>query len=293
MLDFTPSPHAAFSEAFQALIDRSMEARQQAEPGRTYLGASRLGEECERKLAYEFHKAEKDEGKHFKGKTLRVFDMGHDGETRMAEYLRLAGFTLLTERPDGRQFGFAVGWDEAAQRYKISGHCDGIITGRERPAFPTELQQEAAALWAALYELHGMLFPALWENKALGNKSWQDTLKKGVKKSKPVYYAQMQLYMTYLEVGENPGLFTAVNRDTGEIYAELVPFDRAAAQEASDRGARVVSTVTPEEAPRVAREPTDFRCKFCDYADRCWKKQPAPVAPALGGWWNAGQETRA
>lgn len=266
-MDFTPSPHAAWSEAFQALIDRAMEAKQQAEPGRTYLGASRLGDECERKLAYEFHKTPKDADKHFKGRTLRIFDMGHDGETRLAEYLRLAGFTLLTERPDGRQFGFAVGWDEAAQRYKISGHCDGIITAG--PAAD-------------------MAFPCLWENKALGAKSWADTIKKGVKKSKPVYYAQMQLYMAYLDVGENPGLFTALNRDTGEIYAELVPFDQAAAQAASDRGARVVSTLKPEEAPRVAREATDFRCKFCDYADRCWE-QPAGaagVAP-VNQWWSA------
>lgn len=275
-MDFTPSPHAAFSEAFQALIDSAMEARQQAEPGRTYLGASRLGEECERKLAYEFHKAAKDAGKEFKGKTLRIFDMGHDGETRMAEYLRLAGFTLLTERPDGRQFGFAIGWDEANQRYKISGHCDGIITVAP----------------------NGMAVPALWENKALGGKSWKDTVAKGVKKSKPVYYAQMQLYMAYLEVGENPGLFTAVNRDTGEIYAELVPFDQAAAQAASDRGARVVSTVDPTEAPRVAREATDFRCKFCDYADRCWKPeamiqatQAAFPAAQQTGWWSSSQES--
>ncbi len=264
-MDFTPSPHAAFSEGFQALIDRAMEARQQAEPGRTYLGASRLGEECERKLAYEYHKAPKDADKHFKGKTLRIFDMGHDGETRMAEYLRLAGFTLLTERPDGRQFGFAVGWDEAAQRFKISGHCDGIITAGPDIAVP-----------------------ALWESKALGGKSWTDTVKKGVQKSKPVYYAQMQLYMAYLDVGKNPGLFTAINRDTGEIYAELVPFDQAAAQAASDRGARVVSTADPKEAPRVAREPTDFRCKFCDYADRCWEQAPVAAAPTSGGWWTGG-----
>lgn len=277
-MDFTPSPHAAFSEAFQALIDSAMEAKQQEEPGRTYLGASRLGEECERKLAYEYHKAPKDEGKHFHGKTLRIFDMGHDGETRMAEYLRLAGFTLLTERPDGRQFGFAVGWDEAAERFKISGHCDGIITAWNPVLADPKWNPPA---------IHPEMFPCLWENKALGAKSWTDTLKKGVKKSKPVYYAQMQLYMAYLEVGEHPGLFTAVNRDTGEIYAELVPFDQAAAQAASDRGARVVSTADPKEAPRVAREPTDFRCKFCDYADRCWEQAPVPAAPASGGWWSA------
>lgn len=275
MMDFAPqapSGREKFSAALQGLIDAAMEAKNQAQPPRTYLGASRLGEECERKLAYEYHRAPKDEGSEFKGKTLRVFDMGHDGETRMAEYLRLAGFELLTERPDGRQFGFAVGWDEIEQRYKISGHCDGIIT--------------AGPEWAPDGMEPLMQYPALWENKALGSKSWKDTVAKGVKQSKPVYYAQMQLYMAYLAVGEFPGLFTATNRDTGEIYSELVPFDAQAAQSASDRGARVVSTINPEEAPRITREATDFRCKFCDFAARCWAQPSVSnVAVSAAGWW--------
>lgn len=269
-MDFTPSPHAAFSAALQALMDAAMEAKQQAEPGRTYLGASRLGDECERKLAYEYHKAPKDEGRHFGGKTLRIFDMGHDGEERVAEYLRLAGFTLMTERPDGRQFGFAIGWDEANGRYRISGHCDGVIT-------------------AGPY--CGLAYPSLWENKALGNKSWNDTVKKGVKVSKPVYYAQMQLYMAYLDLAANPGLFTALNRDTGEIYSELVPFDPAAAQSASDRGARVVSTLTPDESPRIARDRTDFRCKWCDYALTCWGQSVTTDQQQPTGWFGNQEQT--
>ena len=273
MMNFAPSPHIRFSENFQAFIDAAMEARQQAEPPRTYLGASRLGDECERKLAYEFHHTAKDGGRHFQGKTLRIFDMGHDGETRLAAYLRLAGFTLLTERPDGNQFGFAIGWDDERQRYRISGHCDGVIT-----ATP---MLDDVAMFAT---------PSLWENKALGAKSWKDTVTKGVRSSKPVYHAQMQLYQAYLGLTEAPGLFTALNRDTGEIYAELVPFDAAAAQVASDRGVRVVSTLEPDEASRVAKDQTDYRCKFCDFTDTCWAQRDAvpdelPRA-AQAEWWS-------
>src|SRR3546814_3337560 len=47
-----------------------------------------------------------------------------------------------------------------------------------------------------------MLYPALWEMKALNNKSWNDTRCKGVEKSKPVYYVQMQTYMAYLGLGD-------------------------------------------------------------------------------------------
>src|SRR3546814_3781765 len=83
-----------------------------------------------------------------------------------------------------------------------------------------------------------MLYPALWEMKALNNKSWNDTRCKGVEKSKPVYYVQMQTYMAYLGLGDYPALFTALNKDTGEIYAELVPNVPAVAQRASDKGTR-------------------------------------------------------
>jgi hypothetical protein len=266
MLDFTPSPHAAFSDAFEAVIDAAMEAHNRQQAPRTYLGASRLGEECERKLGYEYHHHPKDEGRNFKGATLRIFDRGHDAETRMADYLRRAGFTVLTEKPNGGQFGFQTAWDEQMLIYRISGHCDGVIT-----AGPGV-----------------MAYPALWEMKALGDKGWKDTVKKGVKVSKPVYYAQMQLYMAYLGLTDNPGLFTALNGNDGRIYAELVPFDPAAAQAASDRGARVVSALTINELPRIGRDSTDFRCKFCDFAGACWaEKDPAPAAPGWATGWRA------
>lgn len=249
-MDFAPKPSAAFSANFEAIIDRAMEAKQQAETPRNYLGASRIGEDCLRKLGYEYAKAPKDEGREFKGKTLRVFKRGHNGEADMIDWMRLAGFTLVTEKADGGQIGFAIAWDEERGCYRIAGNCDGVIT-------------------AAPYDA-GLVCPSLWENKVLSDKSWNDTVKKGVRASKPVYFAQMQLYMAYLDLTANPGLFTALNGNTGEIYAEKVPFDREAAQRESDKGAKVVMASSPEELPRIAREPTDFRCKFCDYQNRCW-----------------------
>lgn len=269
MIDLQPSPHAAFSDAFEAVIDAGMEAINRAQAPREYLGASRLGEECERKLGYEYFHQPKDPDRNFKGSTLRIFDRGHDAETRMATYLRSAGFTVLTEKPHGGQFGFATGWSEDLGINRIAGHCDGVIT-----AGPPL-----------------MAYPALWEMKALGDKGWKDTVKKGVKLSKPVYYAQMQLYMAYLGLTEHPGLFTALNGNDGRIYAELVPFDAAAAQAASDRGARVVSALSADELPRVAKEPTDFRCKWCDYASSCWPKMVSEIPTSSPGWaasWGGG-----
>lgn len=263
MLDFTPKPAADFSAAFEALIDEAMMAAQQAEPKRGYLGASRVGEECLRKLAYEFHQTPKDEGREFNGRTLRIFKRGHTGEDNMAERLRLAGFEIVTHKQDGRQIGFATVWSEEKQCHLFSGHIDGVIT---------------KAPYAS-----GVVCPALWENKVLGDKGWKDLARKGVEVSKPVYYAQMQLYMAYLDLAEHPALFTAENANDGAIYAERVPFDAAAAQAASDKGVKVVQSRTPEELPRVAKVSTDYRCKFCDFAARCWD-EPAAAEPAAAPW---------
>lgn len=263
-MDFMPRPSAAFAACFEGIIDAAMQAENAAQPPRKYLGASRLGEECVRKLGYEFHQAPKDEGREFKGRTLRIFERGHTGEDNMARRLRLAGFKLVTHRPDGEQIGFGTGWDKERGCYAISGHLDGVIT-------------------AAPYE-SGIVCPALWENKVLGEKSFNDTVKKGVRASKPVYFAQMQLYMAYLDLAANPALFTAENGNTGEIYAEKVAFDRAAAQEASDRGVRVVTSANPEELPRVASKATDFRCRFCDYSKTCWNEPERPVVDYDPKW---------
>ena len=256
-MDFSPAKFEAFSDAFEVNLDAACQATNSKQTPRTYLGGSRLGIECERALGYEFHHVEKDAGREFSGKIIRVFDRGHDTEIRMVEYLRAAGFTLLDVRPDGKQFGFYTARDPATGNPRIAGHCDGIIT--------------AAPQW--FYDQGGKT-PCLWECKALNNKSWNDTKRKGVKTSKAVYYVQMHIYMAYLEITESPALFTAMNGDTGEVYAELVPFVALDAQAASDRGVRVVTAPNPESLPKIAKESTDFRCKFCDWSQRCWFSLP-------------------
>ena len=67
-------------------------------------------------------------------------------------------------------------------------------------------------------------------------------------------------------------LFTAINKDTAEIYHELVPFDGSLAQKMSDKGVRIIqATEAGELLPRISRESTHFECKMCSYADRCWR----------------------
>ena len=241
MIDFNSS--ASLSGRLQELVDQGLQGERDATPARAYLGASRLGASCERQLQYEYAQAPVDHGKGFSGRLLRIFERGHRTEDMVIRWLRLAGFNLKTEDTNGRQFGFSVAGG------RLRGHVDGVLVGGPE----------------------GFDFPALWENKCLGAKSWRDVEKRKLTASKPIYAAQIALYQSYLELHENPALFTAVNADTMEIYAELIPFDAGLAQRMSDRAARVITASEAGDLlPRSFTDSTHFECKFCAWADRCW-----------------------
>jgi len=229
-----------------ALIDAALIDRNRRQAPRDYLGGSRIGEPCARKLAYEYIHADVDIGKGFDGRTLRIFDAGHQFETLSIRWLRAAGFDLRTHRRDGEQFGFT------AANGRIRGHIDGVIVGGPDV---------------------GVDWPVLWEHKALNAKSWSDTVRRGVRLSKPVYYAQLQLYMAYMEL--ETALFTVLNKDSQELHHELVALDVVAAQALSDKAVEVIQAAELGELPpRIAASPDFYLCRWCPYARRCWGDRP-------------------
>jgi hypothetical protein len=245
MMDFNSS--SSLSGQITALVDLGMQRLRSEEMPRDYLGASRLGVSCARALQYEFAKAPVDPGRDHDGRLLRIFRRGHVTEDCMVDWLRAAGFDLRTRKANGDQFGFS------AAGGRLQGHIDGVIVGGPE----------------------GFTYPALWENKCLGSKSWRDLEKSGLAVAKPVYAAQVAIYQAYLELHEQPAIFTAVNADTMEIYTELVPFDAALAQRMSDRALTVISaTEAGELLPRAFHDPTHFECRMCAWQDRCWRNTP-------------------
>lgn len=241
MIDFNSS--SSTSGQISALIDIGMQRLREQQAEREYLGASRLGIACERALQFEYAKAPVDHGRALQGRMLRIFERGHVMEDCMVTWLKAAGFDLRTRKPNGEQFGFSVADG------LLRGHVDGVIVGGP----------------------DGFSYPALWECKALGHKSWTDLQKKGLAQSKPVYAAQVAIYQAYLELHEHPALFTALNADTMDIYAELVPFDAALAQRMSDRAVKVITaTEAGELLPRAFHDATHFECRMCNWQDRCW-----------------------
>ncbi|EME71024.1 hypothetical protein H261_05544 [Paramagnetospirillum caucaseum] len=241
---YSGTPVQATAAEINRLLDMALEAERQAQPPRTYLGASRIGEPCSRRLAFEMMAVPVDEGRGFDGQVLRIFDAGHVFETLSIRWLRAAGFDLRTERRDGGQFGFSVAGG------RIRGHIDGVIVAGPDVSLP---------------------WPALWEHKALNARSWEDLVKKGLKESKPLYWAQVQIYMAYLDVPVT--LFSALNKNTQELFHEPVRFDPTDAQALSDRAVAILRAVDAHELPpRIAANSDHWLCRFCDYAQRCWEQ---------------------
>jgi hypothetical protein len=250
-LDFNHRP--TLDAQISSLIDQALTRERASQTPRDYLGASRLGVACERALQYEYTHTPVDDGRDFSGRLLRIFEVGHTLEDLAIRWLRLAGFDLFTRKAQGGQFGFSVAGG------RIRGHVDGILN-----AGPADLGA------------FGMGYPAIWEFKTMNDKSWRDTVKQGVARSKPVYAAQVAVYQAYMEasvpgVSANPALFTAVNKDTQAIWCELLPFDGGLAQRMSDRAVKVITaTDSGESLPRFATTPTHVECKFCAWQQRCW-----------------------
>lgn len=261
-----------------ALIDRREEKR------RDYLGASRWGEPCVRRLAYEWHKVSTDNPDPMPARVVRIADMGHDAEIRVADYLRQCGLGVWTSSPrrNGEQWGFT------AADGRLAGHCDGIIPAFHKTTLGHNTNDPVfVTLHKLLREYLDEQLPLVWENKVMSDSIWRDVRRNGVAASKPVYWGQAQTYIAYLsddiekEFGSplKGALFTALNRDTGEILVELIKPDLEAAQILSDRALRVVDSETPEEMPRLAKDPSDWRCGMCPYRVRCHDLKPAKLVP--------------
>jgi len=245
------------SDQITHYIDNALQSEHQQETPRTYLGGSRLGVACERALQYEYLKTPAD--KPFSGRILRIFAAGHVFEALAIDWLRLAGFDLHTQTSTGGQYGFS------AADGRIKGHVDGILASG-----PSDLN---------------MTYPALWECKSAKNSVWNDLAKRGLTIANPIYAAQVALYQAYMEehipgISQNPALFMAINKDTAQLYCELIPFNGELAQRSSDKGVRILAACDANDwLPRIARDSSHFGCKFCSWRSRCWLSESTNEAP--------------
>jgi hypothetical protein len=221
-----------------ALYRRYVERK--ARENRNYVGMSELGDKCMRRVHYAYTGAPLPP---ITGEKLRQFEMGLEFERMVYEWLVAAGFQIKSRNSRGEQFEFSTAGG------RIRGHIDGVIVGG--PPVP------------------GLIYPALWENKALKHKYWNGIVKHGLWKAEPKYYGQCQEYMAYGQLANT--LFTTINKDTAEIFNLIVRLNMKDAQKYSDRGVAIVKSIDDRRAPpRISANKDFFVCKQCEFHNHCW-----------------------
>ena len=236
----------AVSKGVAARLDSWLIQKRRAEPRRDYLGASAFGHECDRAIQYEYAGFPRE--REMTPDTLRKIAFGHLTEAWAYQEFRDAGFALGQHNRLGILYSFSQ------MGGKFKGHPDGVFVRGP--------------------EIEGVGYPCLWEHKGVGSKTYKMVASKGLKKARPGYYTQLQLYMTYLELTDHPAIITFTNLDTGEQMHLPIPYDAEAAQKGSDRAVKIIKATDAEELlPRAFANSDHFVCKgMCDFAGRCWKR---------------------
>ncbi len=218
-----------------AAIDAAIVANAE-KPHRAHLGASVIGRPCERQLWYSFRwtLAEKHEPR-----MLRLFERGQLEEKRFVGYLRAAGVEIWEVNPEtGKQ------WRIEDHEGHFGGSLDGV--GRGIPDLPPD---EA---FVTEYKTHG-------------DKSFEKLKAEGLLKAKWEHYVQTQVYMGKMSL--RYALYIGVNKNTDELYFELVPFVQAEFDRAINRAKGIIWDAVPPA--RISDSPGYFACKYCHLNRLC------------------------
>lgn len=230
---------------------------------RSHLGASLIGKDCSRHLWYTFRWVKH---KKFAGRMLRLFNRGHKEEARFVEWLRGVGFNVMEYNPNEPDKQFRI----IGIRNHFGGSLDGLGSIPER--YITMLEK--------LRHIGRLLFEFKTHNeksytKLAGAKDNRSNRIKpaGVAKAKPEHYAQMCMYGTVYKI--KYGIYCAVNKDTDELYFEIVPLDWKLGAIMERKAEDIINSQTPPE--KLHPDPTWFGCKFCDHLDVCHNNEPLEV----------------
>lgn len=233
---------AGFRIAQGQVFPHMKDAYQGANEGfRTHLGASVIGKECARQIWYGFRWALKPK---FSGRMLRLFNRGHLEEARFIAMLLSIGCQVFQQDAQGNQFRISdVGGH-------FGGSGDGVCIGI--PDIPNNT-------------------PCLLEFKTHGEKSFIKLVKEGVQVAKFEHYVQMQTYMH--KMGLMYALYGAVNKNTDEVYMEIITLNSSVGEQFVDRGRQIIMMrVVPERINNAS--PGLFVCRYCGEKDICFAHSP-------------------
>lgn len=231
----------------------------------TRLGASIVGEECDRRLWCSFRWC--DLGGPPDGRLFRLFRRGHLEEEIIAKDMESAGLTVMTVDPQTmKQF-------EVTDR---SGH------------FVCKLDGIAKHVPGAMKVWHTV------EMKTMNDKNFKALVKNGVQKAHPKHYWQMMAGMHFsghnIDTRMSRALYIAVNKNTDDLYSEIIQYDPAFGKKIEDRVNSIINAPSPPD--RIGTQ-THKACNFCDMKYFCHGQKAPPAScrtcihstPVAGGEW--------
>lgn len=234
--------HKATSAAILAEIDQYCQTALRDAKRRTHLGASIIGGDCLRKIWYEFRWADQE---YIKSQTLRLFNRGHLEEARFVNYL--TGIGCLVAEYDPSTIDPLTGVGKQFRVIFAMGHGGGSMDGQ-----------------AILPPKFGIQGPILLEFKTKGTKYFPKLKAEGVRKAEPQHAAQMDVY-GFL-TGLTKALYMSVDKNTDEIYPELLDLDPVNGAAMVGRAHTLVIESTP---PARAYAATHFKCEWCKFKGIC------------------------
>jgi hypothetical protein len=215
-------------------IDRALLKSHGEKKRREYLGASLLGEECTRRVYYEYYFPKPIDD----ARRLRIFQVGNLFEDYVIKLLKNAGIKVFTEDENEEQFGF-IAFDG-----KVAGHIDGVVKG-----IPESTK------------------PHLLEIKSANDASFKQFKKSGVKKQSDRYYGQVQIYMG--EMNLEKCLFVIINKNTQELYFERIDYCIFEHKVCMNKAEEILNATEPPE--RAYNNSNFYRCNMCPYREECWE----------------------
>lgn len=223
------------AETLKKRIDVKIVEAHEKEERRGHLGASQIGNKCYRYLWHVLHWSYKEK---FNAKQLRLFDRGSREEVRFLEWLKPIAQELYPVNPKTNKQ-----WRVSAFNGIFSGSCDGVA----------KIDDE----WFLL------------EFKTHGDKSFKEFARHKVKECKPVHYDQLQVYMHLLNL--NKCVYMAINKNTDELYIEIVHRDNLSADIILDRAKSVIEAESGLDMPRISESPLWWECRMCEFTHICNK----------------------
>jgi hypothetical protein len=220
------------------------------EDPRTHLGASIIGDSCTAKSwnVFRWLKAEQ-----FSGRMYRLFNRGHGEEHRIVRWLRGIGFEIHEVDPQ-TQNQFRI----SASKGHFGGSLDGIARAPSHYNLPHDL------ILVTEFKTHSEDSFTKLAGK-LNKATYIRSNPTGVQLAKPMHFRQMSVYGR--ACGYKYGLYVAVNKNTDEIYLEIVELDWHIADDLFRKADQVI--FSQERPSKIANSETFSDCKYCNFKGLC------------------------